>query len=279
MHLISLALLPVAALAFSDTHPLLIWSSVSSPSLAFDSSKGSDFAKNLLKAPDICSHDAVVFINQVDLHAADLHTLSPSSGLVNTLESAFASFQFPYVRRTGGVNPFEKLADELALRCGARLIHTSIDEDDMPMPAHGDAKEKHVVCMGMPSLEGVHGATRKSMMAKHESQLSSALATLARTHPHYLVLYSGWSRSNLARQSSSPNPFDSSNSTAANALPSGGILARYQLLTPALLLALILTLGVLVPLVLFGVYALAGVQSPVRNDPPKQWISAEKKNQ
>jgi hypothetical protein len=67
--------------------------------------------------------------------------------------------------------------------------------------------------------------------------------------------------------------------TFANAtLPTGGILARYQLLTPGLLTALIIAFGLLIPLLMVGINALASIQSPLRTESPKG-PSLEKKNQ
>lgn len=59
----------------------------------------------------------------------------------------------------------------------------------------------------------------------------------------------------------------------------GGILKRYQLLTPGLIISLLVAFFVLVPVVLMGVYALASIQSPVRLDAPKGFNAAEKKTQ
>ena len=66
---------------------------------------------------------------------------------------------------------------------------------------------------------------------------------------------------------------------AAFASPSGGILARYQLLTPGLILALAVGFFVLVPIALMGISALAGIQSPLQGEAPKGYIASEKKNQ
>lgn len=67
---------------------------------------------------------------------------------------------------------------------------------------------------------------------------------------------------------------------AAKAAPSdGGILKRYQLLTPGLIISLAIAFFVLVPIVFFGISSLASIQSPVRLDAPKGFNAVEKKNQ
>ncbi|TFY79182.1 hypothetical protein EWM64_g4834 [Hericium alpestre] len=68
-------------------------------------------------------------------------------------------------------------------------------------------------------------------------------------------------------------------SAAVEEVGEGGILKRYQLLTPALITALLIAFFVLVPIVFFGVSALASIQSPLRIEAPKGFSSQEKKNQ
>jgi hypothetical protein len=60
--------------------------------------------------------------------------------------------------------------------------------------------------------------------------------------------------------------------------PSGGILHRYQLLTPALIIILFVTFFVLMPVVYFGVSALASIQSPLKVEAPKGYSAQERKN-
>jgi hypothetical protein len=60
--------------------------------------------------------------------------------------------------------------------------------------------------------------------------------------------------------------------------PTGGILARYQLLTPGLLTSLLIAFGLLIPLLMVGITSLASIQNPIRTELPKG-PSLEKKNQ
>lgn len=62
-------------------------------------------------------------------------------------------------------------------------------------------------------------------------------------------------------------------------LPSGGILKRYQLLTSALISSLLIVIFVLLPIVMFGITALASIQSPLKVEAPKSYSAREKKIQ
>jgi hypothetical protein len=98
-----------------------------------------------------------------------------------------------------------------------------------------------------------------------EVRLANELETIGRAYPRHLVILAG------SRRQDDPAP--------APSPPVGGILARYQLLTPALITGLLLVVFLLVPIVLFGVSALASIQSPLRVQPPKGFSADEKKNQ
>jgi len=99
-----------------------------------------------------------------------------------------------------------------------------------------------------------------------ETRLASELERIGRNYPRHLVILAG------SRRQDGPAPVPSGS-------PEGGILARYRLLTPALITGLLLVFFVLVPIVLFGVSALASIQSPLRVQPPKGYSADEKKNQ
>ncbi|KAI0938928.1 hypothetical protein AcV5_000485 [Taiwanofungus camphoratus] len=276
-----LAFVPTVALAFQNTHPLVAWSSHSSDALTSASLSKSTHPTTLLETlllnDDVCQHDAVILVDQIDLHASDLRTLSSSSALAESLSSSPSSLQLPYIRRSTS-HPFSNLAATLAQRCGSRVVSVVPGQNNIQ-----GAQEKHVVCMGMSSLDGIEGMERKSLMAALESRLSSSLSELAISFPSYLVVYAGWHPSHHARQFD-PNfssSFSNSNYTSTSALspPTGGILARYQLLTPGLIISLLIGFFVLIPIVLMGVSAVASIKSPLQGEPPKGFIAAEKKNQ
>lgn len=58
-----------------------------------------------------------------------------------------------------------------------------------------------------------------------------------------------------------------------------GILKKYQILTPGLILTLLITFGLLLPGILVGFNALAAIQSPLRLDAPKAFDASSRKNQ
>ncbi|KAI0366226.1 hypothetical protein BV20DRAFT_1115443 [Pilatotrama ljubarskyi] len=278
------ALLPAAASAYSHTYPVLAWSShhskaLSSPAVAQgDKADSHTIASALYTHDDICEHDAVVVVDHAGLHASDLRALEPSCHVAKALSSAPSSLKLPYVESRGHhANPFKGLADTLSSRCGSRSVSHAPDLGVLEIDA---GKGKHVVSISLPALEdGEEGASRKNSMAQHQSWLSGELSKIEAMFSNYLVIYSGSPASLLhSRQSTtSSSTFDAA---AAPADPSaGGILKRYQLLTPGLILALLVALFVLLPIIFVGVSALASIQSPLSNDIPKGFNAEEKKNQ
>lgn len=113
----------------------------------------------------------------------------------------------------------------------------------------------------------------------------SELEKIAKTFPRHMVVYAGWSPLLQSRQDSEGAPALEFVAPASPALPSkaaandGGILKKYQLLTPGLIISLFVALFVLIPVVFLGITSLASIQSPVRLDAPKGFNAAEKKNQ
>jgi hypothetical protein len=137
--------------------------------------------------------------------------------------------------------------------------------------------------MKMPPLEGV-ASHRKHAMAEQELHLSNEIDAISSLFPKHLVIFSGSPSWLSARQA--PSDFDSPsvilNSTSGGnttVLRDGGILKRYQILTPALITTLLITLFVLVPVIMLGVSALASIQSPLSSEVPKGFDAQEKKVQ
>ena len=118
-----------------------------------------------------------------------------------------------------------------------------------------------------------------------ESLLASDLSKISSTFPKHFVVYAGWSPSKEERQSPEDDVsgldhvFTDGPQKTRTAASESGILKRYQLLTPALILSLLLVFFVLVPVIILGVSSLASIQSSVRLDPPKGFSAVEKKNQ
>ena len=179
----------------------------------------------------------------------------------------------------------QDLADLVTERCGAQRL-------SFPVGAGPESLEsssgKHVLCLSMPAVTESAGARRRSV-AEHgasiilfltcmpkirrltyitqEVRLASELERIERAFPRHLVVFAGSRRQDDSAPEPAPSP------------PAGGILARYQLLTPALISGLLLTFFVLIPIVLFGVSALASIQSPLHVNAPKGYSADEKKNQ
>jgi len=103
---------------------------------------------------------------------------------------------------------------------------------------------------------------------------------VASAFPDHLIIYSSDSSRFVRRQlegiPDSGSLFSAPNHTVADG---GGILKRYQLLTPGLILTLIVVFFVLVPIIVLSVNALASIQSPLRAEAPKSFSSRDKKNQ
>ncbi|KAH9921550.1 uncharacterized protein BXZ73DRAFT_91806 [Epithele typhae] len=214
------ALLPAAVSAYSNTHPVLVWS----------------------------SHQY--------LHASDLRALAPSCHTAKALSKAPSTLHLPYVPSDGpSTNPFVDMSSMLSKRCGSHAVSHSPDAERLDIDA---GKGKHVVTISLPPLEsGEVGASRKHSMASHESWLSEELSKIEAVFSNYLVIYSG-----------SPGPSSTFEEAQVAPSPSGGILKRYQLLTPGLILVLLVVFLILIP-----------IQSPLTNDIPKGFSAEEKKNQ
>ncbi|KAK0453063.1 hypothetical protein EV421DRAFT_1701300 [Armillaria borealis] len=270
-----ISLLP-AALAFSDTFPIVAWTSHSSNVLSRlpSSTHSADLFKTILLDEEICVHDAVIVVDQPGLHASDLRSLPSNSHIARSLNASTSSRQYPYVRHDGYSSSGDLIsfAQSVSERCNTRLVSL--------MPGYGhaslDAGEKAVVVVSLPELS-VEGYARKSNMLKHDELLESTLSTLP--YSQHLTIYStSVLPTHHKRQSPDSPPVLDLPSTSV-APPKGGILARYQLLTPGLILVLLIVVGVLLPIIYFGIQALASIQSPVRMDAPKGFNAADKKNQ
>ena len=94
--------------------------------------------------------------------------------------------------------------------------------------------------------------------------------------PDHLIIYSSDS-SHLVRRQLGES--DSVFSAPSRAVAGGGLLKRYQLLTPGLILTLVMVFFVLVPVIMLGVNALASIQSPLRAEAPRSFSAKDKKSQ
>ncbi|KAJ7133706.1 hypothetical protein C8R43DRAFT_1022812 [Mycena crocata] len=274
-----LALFPLA-LAFSETYPVVSWSSHPSNTLSALSAKFPhvhSLLDSILSSDDICTHDAVVFVDQPDLHAADLRTLPPTAHIARALSSAPSARQFPYLPTRAAAAEEADVAALLqaaAERCASRMVSLAPGQGGVSLTAD----KKHVVSLNFPSLAGASAQERKDALLKHDALLAGELASLAATFPNHLIIYAGSSSSSAPLLTKRAAPVFGTNARNGTA-STGGILARYQLLTPGLIMTLLIALFVLVPIVFLGVNALASIQIPLQSQLPKAYDATEKKNQ
>lgn len=102
---------------------------------------------------------------------------------------------------------------------------------------------------------------------------------VASSFPDHLIVYSSDLSHPTRRQLGEIPVSDSLFSAPNHTVVDAGILKRYQLLTPGLILALIVVLFVVVPIIAFSVTALASIQSPLRAEAPRSFNAKDKKNQ
>ncbi|KAJ7647878.1 vacuolar ATP synthase subunit S1-domain-containing protein [Roridomyces roridus] len=265
------------ALAFSNTAPLVSWSSHSSSSLKALPSKfphAHALVDAILSGDDICSHDAIVFVEQPELHASDLRTLSPNTHLARALASAPSSRQYPYLPAADEELDLATLLQTAAARCSSTFTSHSLSS---AIPLSLEQKQKQVLSLALPPLGSDLAQERKEALGVHDELLSTTLAALAATHPKHLVIYASLP-SPAEKRAVSP-VLSLLTHRAANGTTTGGILAHYQLLTPGLITTLLVALFVLLPILMFGIQALASIQSPVKTEVPKGYDASERKNQ
>ena len=97
--------------------------------------------------------------------------------------------------------------------------------------------------------------------------------------PEHLAIYSSDSSHLMRRQLEETSDSGSLFSAPNHAVVDGGVLKRYQLLTPGLIVTLGMVLFVLVPIIVLSVNALATIQSPLRAEAPRSFSAKDKKNQ
>jgi hypothetical protein len=114
----------------------------------------------------------------------------------------------------------------------------------------------------------IHSTLLRCCAANRVSEDLEAITTL---FPKFFIIYTGSlpPSTNFKRQVINPG-----NSTLAE----GGILKRYQLLTPALITTLLVSFFVIVPVLMVGISALSSIQSPLRVESAKGFNARDKKN-
>ncbi|TEB19980.1 hypothetical protein FA13DRAFT_1820541 [Coprinellus micaceus] len=128
----------------------------------------------------------------------------------------------------------------------------------------------------LPELEGA-GDERRSTMSADEEQLGEELSKLTREFPNHLVIYAGVPTQELRARQASVSPLVEA--AAAAKKHRTGILHTYQILTPGLITVLLVVFFILVPALMLGINALAGIQNMVKLKAPKGYDARERKNQ
>jgi len=241
--------------------------------------------RNLISSPldliadyDWCSHDAIAVVLQPGLGANDLYSLPSSSPLSQQFSKAplktFKSHSSPDFSPSDLVASLERgcAAESVRLELGGGAHHS--------IPNNSGTK---LIVIELPEVVE-EGRSRKDTVASLMSTLSGDLRSLSSVFRSYAVIISGSVATRPAKRDVaavdvrspfflprvSPSTFTHNRLVADNStVPAGGILKRYQLLTPGLLLTLIITLLLLFPIVFIGISALANIKSPQRMDAPK----------
>ncbi|KAF9268400.1 hypothetical protein L218DRAFT_954764 [Marasmius fiardii PR-910] len=285
-----LAVLPLA-FAFSNTSPLVAWSSHRSSALdrlpltGVNAHAQSHILESVISGDDVCFHNALVIVEHPGLHASDLRNLPRSSHIARSLSSSSSSRQYAYLSaQQEPAFDIPTFAESVSYRCNSKLVYTMLGQG-----VGLTGSEKFVIVLSLPELEFEGASRRKNTMLEHDSLLSSVLSTLP--FDNYLVIYTGSSSPHSKRQAEldedgHPIPdrpvleLSPSSASVAPKTVKGGILHRYQLLTPGLIIILAIVLFLFLPILYFGISALASIQSPLRIEvAPKGFNAGDKKNQ
>ncbi|KDN34554.1 hypothetical protein RSAG8_12357, partial [Rhizoctonia solani AG-8 WAC10335] len=276
----SAVLLSGFANAFYDSVPFVGWSNNPSSAIDWLQREGpvvpshAQVLSSLMSTDGLCSFDSVVVVGQPGLHANKLASLSGKSYLKTRLHEASSKFYFPYLP-VSSIPEADAVARDVAALCGFAA-------DEWTLGTTYKGSSKRVLYFDLPETTEKFWSSDDEILEQNLEQITSQFGS-------YAVLLAGTSSSvstlvtkrQQANSLSRPNIANQPQTvtTYANAtLPTGSILARYQLLTPGLIIALIITFGLLIPFLMIGINALASIQSPLRTESPKG-PTLEKKNQ
>ncbi|GFZ48743.1 hypothetical protein JCM24511_06492 [Saitozyma sp. JCM 24511] len=249
---LSALLLASAAHAFRDSSPLLIWSSVPNEAI-HDAAEA--ITSGVISAEEVfgtmaslgCDWDTLVVAHVDELHQSHIPSLS--------LPQSEADLHIPYlVRPTRTL--LDSAVDEWAKICGAEITHDLDSAEGKSIVKLDIAKDDNTLTTLSSRLPSSH------LIVLTGSRSQAKVDPKAQTHAH----------AELKRQE---RPFPSHTTTAQpssthsggmnTTIPtSGHLLDRYQLLTTPIITALLISFGLFVPIILFGVNALASIQVPPR---------------
>lgn len=214
------------------------------------------------------------------VRAPDLRQLSSSSALSSALLSSPSSFQSPYLHQPPGY-AFPNLATSISNACGSKVVASDLGQ---LASTTLDPRLKHTIFLRLPNafhttskgdISDIGAIKNFPSYSGHsplaiDSTLYSDLSHMASVYPNHIVVYSGGEHDGIVKRQDMKEVFTSAD---------GGLLKRYQLLSPALITALLVTFFILIPTIFFGVNALSSIQSPLRGEVGKGFNAVEKKNQ
>jgi len=228
---------------------------------------------------ELCSNDAIVVVHQPGLVANDLYSLPLSSPLSQLFQSSPSKRFMSHSSPTFSSN---ELLASLGKTCDAERVHLEFGSEQYH-PMYNTPGIK-LISIELPEV-AEEGRIRKDTMTSLMSTLSKDLRSLDGALSSYVVIIAGTvvmlpTKRDVDVDVQRPSPFfiprvpspaSIHNRLAADnsTLPAGGILKRYQILTPGLLLTLIVTLLILFPIVFVGISALSSIKSPQRMEAPK----------
>ncbi|KDQ14202.1 hypothetical protein BOTBODRAFT_32986 [Botryobasidium botryosum FD-172 SS1] len=254
------AVVPASVVALGSRGAFMSWSSHPSPLLSeLDAGRqGSTLISDLFGSDEMCQYSAVVVVDQPGLDVFDLYDLPRSSSLSSRMRSAPSKLFLSH--HPASSSPTASI-DDIVQRCGSRLIELDVADYSIIT----EPSEKHVISISMPDLGGDR-RTKKVDMVNLENQLSRHLAVIAEDFPSHLVVVMGTHGNPLAKRQAEPSP------TKAPDAPK-----RHRIFTTGLITGLLITFGLLIPLLYMGISSLTSIQAPLRMEAPKG-VTIDKKN-
>ncbi|CAD6586053.1 MAG: hypothetical protein TREMPRED_004322 [Tremellales sp. Tagirdzhanova-0007] len=247
---LSALLVPHCVLAFKNSSPFLLWSTTSGDSYR---DRASEISSGVIAAEEVyglmltfgCEWETMVVVDIEELHQSHLSSLS----LPSTLP---ADLHIPYLLRPSQ-QKLHVAIEEWAQVCGADVL------DDFEKAEGGGKTVTRITAKRNDGLI--------STSADVFTSLSSRIPS-----PDLIILTGSSTFPSLTKRQEAPLPSNTSSipsetgtSPINTTVPIGGpLLDRVQLLTTPIITALLITFGLFIPIIGFGVSALVGIQVPPR---------------
>ncbi|RXK36546.1 hypothetical protein M231_06205 [Tremella mesenterica] len=240
--------------AFRDTSPILIWSS--SPNAALREA-ASEITTGVISADAIysslsslgCDWNTIVSVQVEDLHQSHLSSLPlPAS----------PDLHVPYLVRPSR-SSLDASLEEWALVCGASTSASSTDQKRLLQYSSSRLDlEKTIASLPTYDLFILSGTRTLSDLPDFTKQDATRLREELKRQEQPFP-------SDSPSSPEDPDDEPSSTPTRNSTIPTGGpLLDRVQIITTPIILGLLISLGVLLPILVVGISALAGIQVPPR---------------